>query len=231
MSQASYLPVSDADRVIWLNNFKVKIAVYAATLGFTAAEITAIVNDAAFYQYVVGQLELYRQTMQALSAYKNQLRSSALQMALSAMPSVSVPATVPVAVPSGIFNRIVTIGLRIRRHPNYTTAIGQDLGIIAPVVPFNPAAMQPELTVGLDAGRPKLKWKKGDADGVQIYVDRGDGNGFVPLDKSFRNVYIDGAEVPANQFGATWSYKLRYLIGDDEVGVESLVVSVNVIRI
>jgi hypothetical protein len=108
--------------------------------------------------------------------------------------------------------------------------MGQDLNIIPPVIPFNPGNMLPNLTIRLESGHPLLKWKKGEADGLQLYVDRRDNNGFVPLAKVFRNTYLDVMEVPVNAFTATWDYKARYLIGDDEVGQFSPVISINVIR-
>jgi hypothetical protein len=37
-------------------------------------------------------------------------------------------------------------------------------------------------------------------------------------------------EVPVNEFTATWDYKARYLVGDDEVGQFSPVISINVIK-
>ena len=90
--------------------------------------------------------------------------------------------------------------------------------------------MQPTLTVTLEAGRPKLRWLKGDADGVVIYVDRGDGNGFVELDKVGGNIYIDGAELSSNNLAETWSYYAKYLFDFVEVGLASQTVTVNVVK-
>jgi len=45
----SYLPNSDSEKVIWLNNFSIKIKTYATQVGITAGEVTSIKNDAAFF--------------------------------------------------------------------------------------------------------------------------------------------------------------------------------------
>lgn len=108
--------------------------------------------------------------------------------------------------------------------------MGQDLGIIPYTTVVNPNDMIPNLSIRLDARHPLMKWTKGTSDGVQLYVDRRDNNGFVALSKVFRNTYLDTASLPAAAFTATWDYKARYLIGDDEVGQFSPVLSINVVK-
>jgi len=39
------MPNGDADRVIWLGNFKTKLPTYAALTGITPAEVTATINE------------------------------------------------------------------------------------------------------------------------------------------------------------------------------------------
>ena len=143
------------------------------------------------------------------------------------MPSIGTP---PSAVSSGIFNRLVLLVIRIKQSVAYTAAMGQDLGVIPPVQNFDPNAMQPALTLRLEAGFPLLEWKKGESDGVHLYVDRRDGNGFVLLVRTVKTAYIDTQPLPPNTFTASWDYKVRYLIGDDEVGAFSSVLSINVLR-
>lgn len=72
-----------------------------------------------------------------------------------------------------------------------------------------------------------LKWKKGDSDSVNIYVDGHDNLGFVLLRSTVRNT----APLAPNTYTATWDYKLRYKIGDDEVGNFSPIISINVLRV
>lgn len=125
---------------------------------------------------------------------------------------------------------VVLLVARIKQNSAYSETMGQDLNVIPTVTLFNPNDMIPNLSIRLEAGHPLLKWKKGDADGVQLYVDRRDNEGFVTLAKVFRNTYLDIAIIPVNAFTATWDYKVRYMIGDDEVGQFSPVISINVIR-
>jgi hypothetical protein len=230
MSSISYLPVSDADRVVWLNNFSSRLGQYATSLGLTTGEVTGVQHDASMFAYVVQLHEAGHQYWTAVSSLKKQLRSSPQQSAAPAIPASPAVSASPAPVNSGIFNRILLLVARIKQSSVYTTAMGEDLNVIPPVVTINPNDMIPNLTIRLDAGHPLLKWKKGDADGLQLYVDRRDNAGFVPLAKVFRNTYLDIEMVPANVFTATWDYKARYIIGDDEVGQFSPLISINVIR-
>ena len=52
-STIGYIPNSDSDRSVWLNNFSTKINTYATLVGITAAEVTAIQKDAAMYVYII----------------------------------------------------------------------------------------------------------------------------------------------------------------------------------
>jgi hypothetical protein len=226
----SYLPVSDADRVVWLNTFSSRIGQYATSLGLTTAEVTSVQNDASMFAYLVQLQEAGHQYWTAVSGLKKQMRSSPQQSIAPAIPASPAVGPPPAAVRSGIFNRTVLLVARIKQNSVYTTTMGQDLNIIPTVVPFNPNDMLPNLSVRIESGHPLLKWKKGEADGVQLYVDRRDNAGFVPLAKVIRNTYLDTMEVPVNAFIATWDYKARYLVGDDEVGQFSPVISINVTR-
>jgi hypothetical protein len=228
---ATYLPISDSDKVTWLNNFKLKIANYATQLGFTAAEVTSIQNDAVYFQFVVQQLDAYKQLTLGMTSFKNTLKTNKQQQATGNLPTLAAPATIPTSVAAGIFTRVGTYALRIKRSAAYTPAIGQDLGIVVPNVVFDPSTFQPDLEVKLEAGRPHLKWTKSSSDSIQLYVDRNLGDGFVPLAHTVKTEYLDVAQVPTGSFTAQWSYKAKYKIGDDEVGMFSPVITIVVFKV
>src|ERR1700741_3459973 len=139
-----YLPASDADRVIWLNNFSVKIGTYAASVGITSAEVTAIQKDSAMYQYVMNMLEVYKQTVNNLVGYKNLLKHAVGQQHLGVLPALPALATAPATVAEGVFDRIGSYVKRIKAAAGYTDNIGHDLGIVAPVSVFDPNSLQPQ---------------------------------------------------------------------------------------
>lgn len=227
----SFMPVSDADRVLWMQGFNAALTQYATTLGLTAAELQNVQRDIAYYIYTVQVSNDARQYLQALRQYMLSMRSNTVQATVVPMPTLPVVASPPPAVPPGIIGRINTLVLRIRRAAGYTAAIGQALNIIPPVAVFNPADAIPEFTIRLDGGHPFLKWKKGVFDGMVVYVDRDDGNGFVQLVHTVKTGYLDVTALPANAFSVNWSYKIHGFIGDDEVGQFSEVITITVIRV
>lgn len=91
----SYIPNSDSDRTVWLNNFSTKINTYATLVGLTAAEVTAIQKDAAMYVYVINMLEVYKQTVNNITSYKNLLKHAVGQQHLGALPTAPTLATAP----------------------------------------------------------------------------------------------------------------------------------------
>jgi hypothetical protein len=229
-AKVGYLPSSDADRVIWLNNFSTKIGTYAPSVAITSAEVTSIANDKAYFQYIVNMHDSYKQTLNNLTAYKNLLKHAVAQQHLGTIPTAPALGVAPTAVSEGVFDRIAKFAQRIKASTSYTEAMGQDLGIIAPEINVDLSEMQPELKVKLDAGRPFIKATKGIADAIDLFVDRNDGNNFIPLGRLLKPEFIDTANLPAATPLAEWEYKAMFVIGNDNVGVMSPTVSVVVKR-
>lgn len=222
----SYIPSGDADRGIWLGNFNTKLPTYASLLGITAAEVTAVQKDTAMFQYILSMGEAYKQMVNNITAYKNLLKHAVGQQHLGAIPTAPVLPTAPATVPEGCFDRVSKLVKRMKASVNYTDAIGQDLGIVAPTQTIDLATIQPDLSVKLDAGRPHIKCNKSYADAIDLYVDRKDGAGFVLVGRLLKLDYIDTVSLPANTLLAEWDYKAMYVIGNDNVGLMSPVVGV-----
>ncbi len=222
----SYIPSSDADKVIWFSNFSSKIGTYAAAVGVTAAEVTSVQKDYAMFSYMMNMLEAYKQTVNNITSYKNLLKHAVGQQHLGAIPVLPTLATAPASVTEGVFDRISKLVKRVKASVSYTDAMGQDLGIIAPVQTIDVSTLQPDLVVKLDAGRPHIKCTKGIADAIDLYVDRKDGAGFTLIGRLLKTDYIDTTNLPANTVLAEWDYKAMYVIGNDNVGLMSSVVGV-----
>lgn len=229
MSQ-TFLPTSDSDRLVWMNNFNSVLPQFATALGLTSDDLQTVSDDTAYFGYIIQYQNDLKQHQQAITQYKKRLRTDSAQANLGPMP-VFIPPTPPLEVPGGIFNRLNTLVYNIKHSTGYTAAIGQALNIIPPATVFNPNTTAPEFTVRLDGGHPYLKWKKGIFDAMAIYSDRGDGNGFVFVGHRMKPDFLDVTALPANSYSATWSYKIRGMLGDDEVGLFSEVISINVIKV
>jgi len=224
MPKAHYLPFDDPGKCTWFNNFAMKLPTYSATLGITPAEEAAVADDNTFWQYVCEARNQFHQYAKDWTAYKNHARNG------TAIGDLPTPPTLPAApgtlVAANIFGRITTLVARIKKHPGYTEAIGQDLDIIGAEQTVDLNTLKPVLKLVLQAGRPNVQWKKTVADALELQVDRG--NGFVFLAIDTVPDYLDTFALPAAGASAVWKYKAIYRINDEQVGQWSDVSSISV---
>ncbi len=231
MAEAKYLPTTDAGKAIWLNNFTIKVSMYASTLGVSANELSNLQKDNAAYQYVIDLLNQYRHAVLNLTGYKNMMKHALHNQHLGAIPTLPNFPTPPPAVPEGIFDRVTKLASRIKVSLNYTTNIGNDLGITSSTSNLDTDSMQPTLYISLNVGKPQIKWTKGKADATALYVDRNDGLGFVLIGRFTKSTYIDIVTLPENKRYEEWHYKAIFVIADKLVGLYSDVISVDVKRV
>lgn len=226
MRAITYIPTADIDKLIWLNNFSIKIPTYASVLSLSSIEITAVQNDAAAFNFIMNLQESLKQSLQQITSYKSLMKRAIAQQHLGALPSIPTITNPPVAVPEGIFDRVSKLVQRIKANANYNQAMGNDLGIISSVSKPDPQTLKPLLKVTSNGGRPQIKCSKGIADGLDLFVNRKDGNGFVFIGRLFILDYIDNAPLPSDNTIIEWEYKGRYVIGNDNVGLMSAVASI-----
>lgn len=231
MSEAKYIPTTDADKAIWLNNFSIKLGLYASTLGVSPTELANIQKDNTAFQYVIHMLEAYRQSILSIAAYKNMMKHAVEHQHIGDIPTMLSLPTPPPSVPEGIFDRVTKLATRIKASLNYTDNIGSDLGIISTATAIDIHSMQPDLKIKLNVGKPHIKWTKGDADATDLYVNRNDGAGFVLIGRFTRSEYLDHATLPEDKRYDEWHYKAIYVIADKLVGLYSQVTSVDVKKI
>jgi len=223
----TYLEQTDEKLSLQLSNFASKIDTYAASFGFTAAEIANQQADALYFDWSVKNVIKVETFKKDWTTFKNILKKGESNVTSNNAPTLPVLDVAPTAVAPGVVFRFTTMVNRIKAHQNYTTAIGQNLGIeftAAQNIDLDNA--QPVLKVVMRAGKVNLDWKKGKYAG--IVIEKNSGAGFVTLDKDLHPNFIDNSVMPAQGQSAIWSYRAMYLFGDDKVGLWSSVVTVTV---
>ena len=117
--------------------------------------------------------------------------------------------------------------VRIKKHKNYTEAVGKALHIIPPQTPAtDPALLQPELTFDYNIGHPVLYWYYHGTDALVIEANYGAGTfNLVAIQLSTR--CEDGEPLPLLSTVALWKYRAIYRIRDDQVGQWSKVLQVS----
>lgn len=129
------------------------------------------------------------------------------------LPHLPVPAR---DVAPGIVPRLIALVSRLKTAHQYNEAIGHDLQIIGPEQRVTPDDWKPVLDTRSVAGQPVIKWPKGDADAIEIWADRDDGQGFRLATITSGTDYTDTSTRPAS--GAVWKYKAIYRLRDTQVG-------------
>lgn len=227
MAKTHYVPASDEGKMTWLNNFASKISVHAPVLGISQQLVTSVQNDMQMFTYMVNVTNSFKAGLSEIVGYKDILKNGNENMPLNPVP-VFNNTPPPTLVPAGIFRRVSKLIMTIKGNPNYNESIGEDLGIIGTEQSRDTMEMKPVLKIRTEAGKPRIIWKKGDADSLDIYVDRGDNKGFVYLANDFSPDYTDNTPLSGESRTAEWRYKAIYRLKDEQVGSFSDEVSVTV---
>jgi hypothetical protein len=227
MPKTYYLPSDDNGKASWLNNLAAKLPTYQAALGLTPADVASVTTDAAFFDYVLKAQTQVAAYSQQWTAYKNAARSGS-DPALGLAPIAPNLGVAPAEVAPGIIGRATALVARIKPAPGYTVSIGQALQIIGAEHPVDPTTLKPVLYATSDAGHVDISWLKQGMDALELWVDRGDGKGFVFLAIDSIPDYTDTAAMPPAGQSALWKYKDIYLQAAQRVGQWSDVVSIPV---
>jgi hypothetical protein len=227
MAKQFYLPKSDEGKMTWLNNLAVKLPNHAATLGISTETVTSVQNDANMFSYMINLVNSFKNGMSERVGYKDIIKNAPEGTSIGPVP-VFNNTPPPTVVPAGIFIRVRRLVQNIKSNNNYNESIGGDLGIIGAETDEATLDMKPTLKIKMTAGKPEIIWKKGTADSLDIYVDRGDGKSFIYLANDSAPNYTDNATLPDGMNMNEWKYKAIYRIKDEQVGQFSDVISVMV---
>lgn len=116
---------------------------------------------------------------------------------------------------------------QIMSHPNYTKAMGIDLGIDITYTNQDTKDMQPEASITVEGGYPAIKISKQGTDGVRIYSRRNGETKFSFLDVCNGTKYIDVRPKLDDQLPELREYTFYYIIKGAQVGKESIIYKIN----
>lgn len=198
MATQPYLPSAEGDQIIWLENFKVKIEEHGPAIGLDPGTITDI-TDAC--DAIINAINL-----------SDQKKADAKQATEDKKATKNTNYAI-IRKEVGDF----------KRDDGYSDAIGDDLRVIGAEQTIDPDTEKPELKTEKVPSGWRLSFNlKNFFDGVKIYRKR-PAEDFVFLATDTRSPYIDTDE----QEDGTQYYAF-YLLGDDEVGQQSDIKTVQV---
>ncbi|MFC2092685.1 hypothetical protein ACFLSV_02180 [Bacteroidota bacterium] len=201
MPKQNYLPYRKDELDTWEEVYYDAVEPIALTLGLDAAEILA-------HKTIISDHRTSFSTMEAKKA-----ESKAAVEANDAKEKLARDA-------------IRSAVKRMKAHPNYTTELGDTLGIEGTETTLDPQNMKPTLTVSLQVNQPLIGFKKEGLSGISLYRRRGAETEFTFLGKDTYPPYLDSEPKLIDGQPEAREYKAFFLDGDDEVGLESDIVKI-----
>jgi len=214
---ADYIPAIEADLMVWFTDHAVGVATHGATVGLAAGDITQAATDDKTVTHAVNGRSLYESKRQEFTAYKDILLYAPLNAPLPGTPAPPVVGALVVGALAACVARARQRAERIKAHPAYTAAIGEDCRIVAPVSP--PGPTQPTLTaIAQTDFAVRLTFPMRGHDQIEIQSQRAGETTWVSLAFDTNSPYLDGrAPLVAGQ-PELRRYRARYVDNDIPVG-------------
>ena len=201
VAKQDYIPRTDGDLIIWHGNLKTQVAAVATTVGLATADVDALTADNTSLNTKITALNAAKTAQQAATADKANVFRSVITRA------------------RGIANRV-------KSHPNYTEALGRQLGIVGPEDTTDLSQAQPTLrNEAVSPGSVRMGFNKSVSSGVRIFSKRGSEASFAFLATDTESPYFDTRSnlTPGPE---SRQYQAQYLLGDEPVGQLSDILSV-----
>ncbi|MEW6159725.1 MAG: hypothetical protein AB1813_20025 [Verrucomicrobiota bacterium] len=195
MSKKSYVPESEADRLLFAKHFLQGLTGLADTLTtITPAELNNLSTATdEFEQSLI-------QTTDAKAALKSSVELKAARK-------------------QNLLSIIRRLAQKIKFDPAFTPSIGRALGTVAPDHSLDLSTVKPEISVEV---KPKgvnlISFKKGPFQGVAIYGRREGDSQFVFLARDSYSPYEDKRPCLIPDKPEVRQYRAIYLLADLEVG-------------
>jgi hypothetical protein len=228
MPYASVIPHDDASKLMLLQQLNSQLLNYAVALEISNEDLAQLKTGLEWFDYSLKTQDAIKNYGNALVNLKRILRDGPKDTAIS-LPLAPQLATPPAEEPyADIFGFLGSLITRIKKHKNYTVAIGKTLKIIAPQIqPIDYSSLQPVLSVDFQGGQPVLHWKNNPTDAIELEADHGSGS-FSLLTIQLTPDYQDNTPLPAAGSAVVWKYRAIFHLRDARVGHWSQVLEVGV---
>lgn len=226
---AGILPKDNNERVAWSLNFEQEFPALAGGLGFSNAEMTALLQDSAAMRHAILNAQAGAAFSKACTAFKNELLGGVGENATTpAVPVWTLTPPPPEAVEAGVIERLSRAMNRAKLSAGYTQTIGETLQIATqPVDTAIPPDAKPSATsTSMTGSVVRLDWKKGIFDGIFIESQRGDETVWTRIGFDMRSPFEDDRAPLVAGKPEERRYRLRYFVDNKEVGVWSDVIVV-----
>ncbi len=220
-----FIPRVEADLLVWFADQAVGVTTHGGNVGLAPGDLPQATADAATVSHAVNGRSLYESKKQEFSAYKDILLYAPLNTPL---PGTPIPPVVGALGPGSLAACVARArqrAERIKSHPNYTTAIGEDCRIVAPV--GGPPPTQPTLQAAAETDfAVRLTFAMLGHDQLEIQSRRGAEPDFSLLAYDTNSPYLDARAPAAPGQPEVRQYRARWRDDDQPFGDWSDIVQV-----
>ncbi|HEY0321735.1 MAG TPA: hypothetical protein VGC66_12310 [Pyrinomonadaceae bacterium] len=226
-------PKADPQLVIWFKNFAQAFATHGPALGFTAAEVTSVENDAQMMDFLISDmLPTYKAGLQSRTAYKTLIKDGPIGATAGPLPTASAPVVPLVTVAPGILPRLRQLIQRIKVAPGYTESIGEDLGITGEdtgsSIPETDTAKPTFKATPQPGANVRIDFEKRGFDGVLVESRRTGETNWTQLGIDLYSPFVDTRPPAQPNTPEVREYRLRYYDGDEAVGQWSDIITATI---
>jgi hypothetical protein len=226
MKTNPYFPPTESGQVIWLGNFKIKIADLLTILVITTDEQTLITNTHDAFIAMVNYINSLNAYSVAYTEYKHRLMEGKTGDALGAAPVQPVAPLIDPTMIVGLFTKFFALITNIKTRTGYTPDYGKTLGIIGSEVVIDWSHFHANLT-GIELYLAnQLSFVKKHLDGINIYSRLPGETEFAFLKYVSISPYLDVRPLRVPLVLEKREYYSIGVVGDVEVGFPSPTITV-----
>ena len=179
MARKYWLSSNKADLLLVVQNFDSKIDSYAVALALTPAQVTEAHDICAAIIGAINSAEQCKSTMVAMTQWRDDvLHGEPFGTPAPAAPVF--PVVGAVTYDRGVITQLVNLRDQIVNSAGYTTAIGEDLGLVGPeILKPAPGSITPELKAETSTGYwVNVKGSMQGMDALRVEYSRDGGESF-----------------------------------------------------
>lgn len=196
----SFIPVKDAELVVWAGNFTTKLPTLGTLLGLTTDQVVRAQQLAQGLMDAINKVEQKKRELQQSVMAKEGLRTDNLTLLRTAIANM-------------------------KTLSGYTDDLGGELGIVGGSVAVDNDSIKPLVKVKTINGIVKVFFKKRRQPGVNIYSRLKGTNGWEKLGYDVASPFIDARPL-ANTTAEIREYMVTCSNGKEEIGVPSDIATV-----
>jgi hypothetical protein len=201
MAKNYYLPRDDSGKAQLLEHLARRLPAYAETLEVSAADIASLQADAEAFRHAIASTDSIQANARQWTAYKNLQRDGGVRVEPAA--PIAPPARAGAGRRSGHRAAADRPRLPPQDGPPVQRGDRPRPPDHRPRAARHPDDWKPVLDTRSVAGQPVIKWPKGDADAIEIWADRDDGQGFRLATITSGTDYTDTTTPPPARSGNT----------------------------